>query len=51
MRACLFGTYDRAHSANRLLRMALAGAGFEVVELHRQPLLLTPLIVGVALPR
>ena len=34
MRACLFGTYDRAHSANRLLRLALTGAGFEVVELH-----------------
>jgi glycosyltransferase involved in cell wall biosynthesis len=32
--ACLFGTYDRGHSANRLLRAALAGAGLEVVELH-----------------
>jgi glycosyltransferase involved in cell wall biosynthesis len=34
MTACLFGTYDRGHSANRLLRRALAGAGFEVEELH-----------------
>jgi glycosyltransferase involved in cell wall biosynthesis len=32
--ACLFGTYDRGHSANRLLRQALAGAGFAVTELH-----------------
>jgi glycosyltransferase involved in cell wall biosynthesis len=32
--ACLFGTYDREHSANRLLRQALAGAGFAVTELH-----------------
>ena len=32
MTACLFGTYVRAHSANRLLREALAGAGFAVVE-------------------
>src|SRR5262249_39425710 len=31
---CLFGTYDRGHSANRLLRRALADAGFEVEELH-----------------
>ena len=34
MTACLFGTYVRAHSANRLLRDALAGAGFDVVECH-----------------
>lgn len=34
MTACLFGTYDRGHSANRLLRRALAGAGFRVEELH-----------------
>jgi glycosyltransferase involved in cell wall biosynthesis len=34
MTACLFGTYDRGHSANRLLRRALAGAGFTVEELH-----------------
>ncbi len=34
MIACLFGTYDRAHSANRLLAEALACAGFEVVECH-----------------
>jgi glycosyltransferase involved in cell wall biosynthesis len=32
--ACLFGTYDRCHSANRLLKLALAGAGFAVGELH-----------------
>jgi len=34
MTACLFGTYVRAHSANRLLHAALAGAGFDVVECH-----------------
>jgi glycosyltransferase involved in cell wall biosynthesis len=34
MTACLFGTYEREHSANRLLRAALAGAGFAVEELH-----------------
>jgi glycosyltransferase involved in cell wall biosynthesis len=34
MRAVLFGTYDRPHSANRLLGEALAGAGLDVVELH-----------------
>jgi glycosyltransferase involved in cell wall biosynthesis len=34
MTAVLFGTYDRGHSANRLLRHALAGAGYRVVELH-----------------
>ncbi len=34
MTACLFGTYEREHSANRLLRAALAGAGFNVEELH-----------------
>ncbi|TMB16175.1 MAG: glycosyltransferase family 4 protein [Deltaproteobacteria bacterium] len=34
MTACLFGTYVRAHSANRLLRLALAGAGFAVTECH-----------------
>jgi glycosyltransferase involved in cell wall biosynthesis len=34
MTACLFGTYDRRHSANRILRHALAGAGFAVEELH-----------------
>ncbi len=34
MTACLFGTYDRGHSANRLLRLALAGAGCDVVECH-----------------
>ncbi len=34
MTACLFGTYDREHSANRLLRTALASAGLAVDELH-----------------
>jgi glycosyltransferase involved in cell wall biosynthesis len=34
MTAVLFGTYDRGHSANRLLRQALAGAGYRVVECH-----------------
>jgi glycosyltransferase involved in cell wall biosynthesis len=34
MTACLFGTYVRSHSANRLLRHALRAAGFEVVECH-----------------
>jgi glycosyltransferase involved in cell wall biosynthesis len=34
MRAVFFGTYDRPHSANRLLRSALADAGFAVEELH-----------------
>ena len=34
MTACLFGTYVRAHSANRLLREALAGAGFALAECH-----------------
>jgi glycosyltransferase involved in cell wall biosynthesis len=34
MTACLFGTYDRGHSANRLLAWALAGAGFATEELH-----------------
>ena len=34
MTACLFGTYVRAHSANRLLHAALARAGFDIVECH-----------------
>ncbi|HJQ85666.1 MAG TPA: glycosyltransferase, partial [Candidatus Binatia bacterium] len=34
MTACLFGTYVGPHSANRLLRLALAGAGWTVVECH-----------------
>src|SRR3989442_623557 len=34
MTACLFGTYDREHSANRLLRAALATAGWRVIECH-----------------
>ena len=34
MTACLFGTYVRPHSANRLLSLELAGAGWSVEELH-----------------
>jgi glycosyltransferase involved in cell wall biosynthesis len=34
MTACLFGTYVRHHSATRLLRLALSGAGYDVVECH-----------------
>jgi len=34
MRVVFFGTYDRPHSANRLLRTAFADAGFPVVEVH-----------------
>jgi glycosyltransferase involved in cell wall biosynthesis len=34
MTACLFGTYVRPHSANRLLRHALADSGLGVVECH-----------------
>ena len=36
MTACLFGTYDRTHSATRLLRHALAGAGLAVEECHER---------------
>ena len=32
--ACLFGTYDAGHSANRLLGLALAAAGWRVGECH-----------------
>jgi glycosyltransferase involved in cell wall biosynthesis len=34
MRAVFFGTYDQPHSANRLLRAALADAGVAVEEVH-----------------
>jgi glycosyltransferase involved in cell wall biosynthesis len=34
MTACLFGTYDRNHSANRLLHQALVTAGWSVAECH-----------------
>jgi glycosyltransferase involved in cell wall biosynthesis len=34
MRVCFFGTYQRDHSANRLLREALVRAGLEVEEIH-----------------
>jgi glycosyltransferase involved in cell wall biosynthesis len=33
-RACLFGTYAREHSANRLLHAALEAAGYAVAECH-----------------
>ena len=32
--ACFFGTYDRGHSANRLLHLALVRAGWRVDECH-----------------
>jgi len=34
MRVCLFGTYQRGHSANRLLRGALGAGGLTVEEIH-----------------
>ena len=34
--ACLFGTYEAGHSANRLLRLALTGAGWRVTECHER---------------
>lgn len=34
MTACCFGTYERQHSANRLLRAGLVAAGFAVEEIH-----------------
>jgi glycosyltransferase involved in cell wall biosynthesis len=34
MRVCFFGTYQRDHSANRLLREALVRGGADVEELH-----------------
>lgn len=34
MRACLFGTYNRNHSANRIYAAAARAAGYEVVEIH-----------------
>src|SRR5262245_10035462 len=34
MIACMFGTYDREHSANRVLRTSLVDGGFTVRELH-----------------
>lgn len=37
MRACLFGTYNREHSANRIYAQAIGAAGFDLVEYH-QPL-------------
>jgi|GEM_PF-579877 len=35
MRACLFGTYNRSHSANRVLAQALELCGYDLVEIHR----------------
>lgn len=34
MRAVLFGTYNRAHSANRILAQAMTAVGCQVLELH-----------------
>lgn len=34
MRAVLFGTYNREHSANRILLRAMRAVGFDVVEIH-----------------
>ncbi len=34
MTACLFGTYDRTHSATRVLHQALVGAGYRIEECH-----------------
>jgi hypothetical protein len=34
MRACLFGTYNRGHSANRIYAAAARAAGYEVIEIH-----------------
>jgi GT2 family glycosyltransferase/glycosyltransferase involved in cell wall biosynthesis len=34
MRASLFGTYNREHSANRIYAAAARAAGFDVVEIH-----------------
>ena len=34
MRACLFGTYNRRHTANRIYAAAARAAGFELVEIH-----------------
>ena len=34
MRACLFGTYNRGHSANRIYAAAARSAGYEVIEIH-----------------
>lgn len=34
MRAALFGTYNRGHSANRIVAAAVKAAGYELVEFH-----------------
>ena len=34
MRACLFGTYNRGHSANRIYAAAARAAGYELIEIH-----------------
>ncbi len=34
MRAVLFGTYNRGHSANRILARAVRAAGFQLLEIH-----------------
>lgn len=34
MRAVLFGTYNRGHSANRIMAAAVRAAGYEILEIH-----------------
>ena len=34
MNVCFFGTYERGHSANRLLARAVVDAGDQLEELH-----------------
>lgn len=34
MRACLFGTYNRTHTANIIYAAAVRAAGYELVEIH-----------------
>ena len=34
MNVCFFGTYDRGHSANRLLAQAVEASGADLEELH-----------------
>ncbi len=34
MRVCLFGTYNRSHSANRIYANALRASGYDLVEYH-----------------
>ena len=34
MRAALFGTYNRGHTANRIVAAAVRAAGFDLLEVH-----------------